>query len=580
MTSRAIRVRAALAALLTFPPLGVGLAASLPAMVAASAAAQPPARFVERYRPQYHFTPATNWMNDPNGMVFFDGEYHLFYQHNPFGNTWGHMSWGHAVSPDLVRWQHLPVAIPEENGVMAFSGSAVVDWKNTSGFGEGGRPPLVAIYTAHRERSQSQYLAYSTDRGRTWTRYADNPVLDIGSAEFRDPKVFWYEPQQRWVMVLALATEHRIRFYSSPDLKRWTYLSDFGPAAATGGVWECPDLFELPVDGDPATTRWVLIVNLNPGGIAGGSGGQYFVGRFDGTRFIADSIRGSSVPVAKDAPDTATTLWLDYGADFYAGVTWSDVPGGRRVLLAWMNDWRYANDIPTAPWRSAMSLPRTLALRTTPEGIRLVQQPAQEIERLRGTRQWLDARAIHAGSTSLASLDVAGKALEIVAEFRAGAASEFGLMVRTGQGEATVIGVDATAGRLFVDRTRSGEVGFHREFAARHHAPLSMRNGRVRLRVFVDWSSVEVFADEGRTVITDQIFPSPASDGVALYAKGGSARLVSLEAWPLASAWTTARTSGATAGRPGGPRAGDASARRPPPALARRRTFHPRTARY
>lgn len=516
-------------------------------VVGTATAQEPPGQsvpaYLERYRPQYHFTPATNWTNDPNGMVYFDGEYHLFYQHNPFGSTWGHMSWGHAVSPDLVHWRHLPVAIPESDSVMAFSGSAVVDWKNTSGFGTGGRPPLVALYTGHRtdRRSQSQYLAYSTDRGRSWQRYAGNPVLDIGSAEFRDPKVFWHQASRRWVMVTVLATEHKVRLWGSPDLKRWTALSDFGPQAAVGGVWECPDLFELPVDGNPANTRWVLIVNLNPGGIAGGSGGQYFVGRFDGTRFTAE--RGNA-PVAMDggAPDATgndAALWLDYGKDFYAGVTWSDVPraDGRRILLGWMNNWQYANQIPTAPWRSAMSVPRVVALRTTPQGIRLVQQPAAEVERLRGKRQSVAARAIPEGTVAL-SPRVAGKALEIVAELEAGSAAEFGLKVRTGNGEETVIGIDPKGGQLFVDRTHSGDVGFHKDFAAGHQtAPLRIERGRVRLRVLIDWSSVEVFAADGRVVITDQIFPSPSSDGVALYAKGGTARLVSLHAWPLGSAW-------------------------------------------
>ncbi len=497
--------------------------------------------YAERYRPQYHFTPAANWMNDPNGLVFRDGEWHLFYQYNPFGNTWGHMSWGHAVSPDLVHWRHLPVAIPEADGVMAFSGSAVVDGKNTSGFGQEGTPPLVAIYTGARDKSQAQYLAYSTDRGRTWTRHA-GPVLDIGSAEFRDPKVFWYAPEQKWVMVVSLATEHKVRLYSSPDLKRWTQLSEFGPAAATGGVWECPDLFELPVDGNAKDTRWVLVVNLNPGGVAGGSGAQYFVGRFDGTRFTADE----ATPPTADAAATGVR-WADYGKDFYAAVSWSDVPraDGRRIWVGWMNNWQYGNEIPTAPWRSAQSLPRMVALKTTSEGIRLVQEPVRELQQLRGARRQIEARAIPAGSTSLAAQGIAGKALEIAAEFEvgtgaAGSAREFGLKVRTGNGEETVVGIDPTAGQLIVDRTRSGETRFDKAFSGRQTAPLVVENGRVRLRIFVDWSSVEVFSGDGQVVITDQIFPAPESDGVALYATGGTARLVSLTAWPLASAWTPA----------------------------------------
>lgn len=504
------------------------------AQTSASGVAAPTYR--ERHRPQYHFTPAVNWMNDPNGMVYYDGEYHLFYQHNPFGDKWGHMSWGHAVSPDLVHWEHLPVAIPESNGVMAFSGGAVVDWNNTSGFGREGKPPLVAIYTGHREANQSQYIAYSNDRGRTWTMYHGNPVLDIGRKDFRDPKVFWHEPQRRWVMVVALPDQHKVSFYSSPDLKQWSHLSDFGPAAAVGGIWECPDLFELAVDGDPTNTRWVLIVSLNPGSISGGSGMQYFVGHFDGTRFTADSpapgITTAGMPLD-------SVRWADYGKDFYAAVSWSDVPreDGRRLWLGWMNNWQYAQDIPTSPWRSVQSLPRTLALRTTSQGIRMVQQPVMELQQLRGPRRRLAAQPIAEGSTSLARQGIAGTALEIVAEFEIGTAAELGLKVRTGEQEETVIGIDPRARQLFVDRTRSGQVRFHPEFSGRHTAPLPVENGRVRLHVFVDWSSVEVFAANGEVVVTDQIFPAPESDGVALYARGGAARLVSLDAWPLESIW-------------------------------------------
>src|SRR5687767_2065816 len=226
----------------------------------------------EPWRPQFHFTAATNWMNDPNGMVFYDGEYHLFYQYNPFGDKWGHMSWGHAVSRDLVRWEHLPIALYEENDVMIFSGSAVVDWKNTTGFGKDDKPPLVAIYTGHYTKKplQNQHIAYSNDRGRTWTKHAGNPVLDIGDKDFRDPKVMWHEGTKRWVMTVAWPTHRKVRFYASPNLKEWTHLSDFGPAGSTSGIWECPDLF-------PLGTKWVLIVNVGSGAPAGGSGCQYFI---------------------------------------------------------------------------------------------------------------------------------------------------------------------------------------------------------------------------------------------------------------------------------------------------------------
>lgn len=502
-----------------------------------AATAQDPATYTERYRPQVHFTPAVNWMNDPNGMVYFDGEYHLFYQYNPFGDRWGHMSWGHAVSRDLVHWEHLPVALPEADGVMIFSGSAVVDWTNTSGFGEDGRPPLVAIYTGHHtdpdRPRQDQRIAYSIDNGRTWTTYDGNPVLDRGLRDFRDPKVFWYEPEEKWVMVLALLHEHKVQFYSSPDLKTWTYLSDYGPAGAVGGIWECPDLFELPVDGDPDHTRWVLVVNLNPGGPAGGSAGQYFIGHFDGTAFTTDA----SVP-----PGDAHARWLDYGADFYATVSWSDVPAtdGDRLLIGWMNDWRYAQDIPTAPWRSAQSLPRRAMLRSIGDAVELVQRPVSELAVLRRSQHRVADLAVTDATVDLTEQGIAGKALELIAEFEVGTADAFGLKVRVGDGEETLVGYDVAAEELFIDRTNAGDASFHPAFAARHGAPLDAVDGRVRLHVFVDWSSVEVFGGRGQATITDQIFPDPASDGVALFAEGGTARLVALNVWELASAWVPA----------------------------------------
>ena len=308
----------------------------------------------ELYRPQFHFTPPINWMNDPNGLVYFDGEYHLFYQHNPHGNAWGHMSWGHAVSEDMLHWRHLPIALHEEYGVMVFSGCAVIDWKNTSGFGRDGKPPMVAIYTGHGLGKQTQDLAYSNDRGRTWTKYEGNPVIDLNEADFRDPKVFWHEPTSKWVMVVSMATAKYVQFYGSKDLKTWEHLSNFGPAGVRDKPnWECPDLFELPIEGEPGKTRWVLEVDMGNGSIAGGSGGEYFVGTFDGVTFQCDH-------------DIGKSQWVDFGRDFYAPVSWSDIPesDGRRIWLSWMNNWE-TNLVPTSPWRSAMSIPRTLSLRRT-----------------------------------------------------------------------------------------------------------------------------------------------------------------------------------------------------------------------
>jgi len=302
----------------------------------------------EKYRPQFHFTPARNWMNDPNGLLYYKGEYHLFYQHNPKENIWGNMSWGHAVSSDLYSWEELPVAIPCTDDVGIFSGSAVIDYENTSGFGSKENPAMVAIYTEHKndKSSQTQCLAFSLDQGRTFTKYESNPVLDLQTPDFRDPKVQWVDGQ--WLMTIALPDLHQISFYSSPNLKEWTHLSNFGPAAEIGGCWECPDLFKLG-------NKWILIVSLNPGGYQIVSGTQYFIGEWNGKEFI---------------PDDIETRWLDYGRDNYAGVTFNDAPDGKRIFLGWMSNWDYAGKVPTDPWRSAMTLPRELSL----EGDHLVQK--------------------------------------------------------------------------------------------------------------------------------------------------------------------------------------------------------------
>jgi fructan beta-fructosidase len=503
------------------------------------AAAEEATSFREPYRPQFHFTPARNWMNDPNGLVFYDGEFHLFYQHNPLGDRWGHMSWGHAVSPDLVHWQHLPLALAGEGGVMVFSGSAVVDWKNTSGFGRDGHPPLVAVYTGHYTEKplQNQQLAYSNDRGRTWTKYSGNPVLDIGEKDFRDPKVFWHAPSERWVMVVAWPQEHKVRLYASRDLKVWSHLTDFGPAGATGGVWECPDLFPLRVEGTPRETRWVLVVNLNPGGPAGGSGSQYFVGDFDGRRFLPEP--GAS-PVG--AAGDAVPLWLDHGPDFYAAVTWSDVPegDGRRIVLGWMSNWEYAQEVPTAPWRSAMTVPRALTLRRTPDGLRVLQRPVKELDGLRrgAPRRFAGGTLAEAG-TWLAGQAALPPLLDVeLALSGVTAAAPFTLDLETGPDERTSIAIDPARGRLAVDRTRSGLVGFQASFAGRHEAPLRLEGGRCRLRLLIDTSSLEVFAQDGETVMTALVFPTTQRRVLGLSPRGPAGPTVdALTLHELGSAW-------------------------------------------
>lgn len=483
--------------------------------------------YTETFRPQFHFSPSKNWMNDPNGLVFYKGEYHLFYQYNPFGDLWGHMSWGHAVSRDLVHWEHLPLALAEENGVMIFSGSAVVDRENSSGLCRNSDPRdkscLIAIYTGRTETSQTQHIAFSNDRGRTWTKYSGNPVIDLKMKDFRDPKVIWHEGSKKWIMVTVLAREKKVRFFGSLNLREWTALSDFGPAGETSGVWECPDLFPLDVQGSSGEKRWVLVVSINPGGPAGGSGGQYFVGQFDGTKFINEN-----------PPDR--TLWIDYGKDFYAVQSYSDIPAsdGRRIWIGWLTNWQYARQEPTNPWRTAQSIPRTVQLKKFPEGLRLTQEPVAELHRLREKEFRFERKSISEANKLLSSRPSA--AFEVIAEIALNGASQAGLKVRKGTTEETVIGVRQNPAELFVDRTKSGNVSFHEKFNGLHKAPLPSAN-TVKLHVFVDWSSVEVFANEGETVISERIFPSAESKGIELFADGGDARIQSLQVCSLKSIW-------------------------------------------
>lgn len=509
------------------PVLGLG------AVLLAGCAHLPPVQ--EEYRPLLSYSPQRNWMNDPNGLLYHDGEYHLFYQYNPNGSTWGDMSWGHAVSADLLHWTELPLALPVEKDAkggitqMFFSGSVVVDHANASGLGQPGKPAMVALYTAvlpqGREGlpagTQAQSLAYSLDRGRSWTQHPGNPVIARPPGQyageyrdFRDPKMFWYEPGKKWVMALVLPNLHKALFYSSRDLLRWDYLSEFGPAGAVGGIWECPDLVELPVDGDPARSKWVLLMSLNPGGPAGGSGMQYFVGDFDGKTFTADG----------------ETRWLDHGADFYAGVTYSGVPDGRRVLVGWMNNWLYGQQVPTSAWRSAQSVPRELALKTLDGKVRLVQQPLAEFRRLRGERLF-SAAVLEPGPQAVAA---PAAPVDMELRLRPGNARRSGIRVRSdGNGEYTEVGYDAAAGAVYLDRSRAGRSSFHPQFAARHSAPVTLRGGELALRLVIDQASVTVFAGEGDVVLTDQVFPGPGSNGIAIFSEGGQALVADFNIWAM-----------------------------------------------
>lgn len=500
-------------------------------------------RYGEPHRPQFHFSPPAMWMNDPNGMVFFEGEYHLFYQYYPDDAVWGPMHWGHAVSADLAHWQHLPVALyPDDLGYI-FSGSAVVDWNNSSGFGAGGRPPLVAIFTYHDPQRaeagtrdhESQGIAYSNDRGRSWTKYAGNPVLPNpgGLQDFRDPKVFWHEDSQQWVMALS-ATDH-VQFWASPDLKVWRFLSDFGREwGAHGGVWECPDLVEMPVEGSEET-RWVLILNLNPGGPQGGSGTQYFVGDFDGVRFTLDESFQQTLR-AEGA------VWLDAGRDNYAGVTWSGIPeaDGRTLFIGWMGNWDYAQQVPTHPWRSAMTLPRELLLTTTESaGYRVHARPVAELRKLRGEKATLVPRTIDAGTEVTLAVDIPVAQSEWLLEFELpdAVAYEFGIAFSNELGERYRFGYDGALNQFYSDRTASGDFSFSDKFSGVHRATRLSPDRKLSLHLFLDVASVEAFADGGANVLTDTFFPTRVYREAALYAEGADLRLGGGTVFALNGIW-------------------------------------------
>jgi fructan beta-fructosidase len=463
------------------------------AALAVFALAAPAAElYNERFRPQFHFSPERNWTNDPCGLIYANGEYHLFFQYNPLGDVWGHMSWGHAVSSDLVRWKHLPVAIPEGAGTMIFTGSSVMDGKR-----------IASVWSGYREKTatsaarQNQNLAFSGD-GRTWTKFEGNPVLDLNKADFRDPKVFWHHATKRWIMLVMLPSEYKASFYASADLKHWTHLSDFGPAGVTREQWECPDIYELPVDGNTKNTRWVLKIGTNPGHIAGGSGEQYFVGRFDGTRFVNDN-----------PPDKS--LWVDYGRDCYCEFSFTDAPRGvAPVAVGWMSDWLYANKTPTSPWRGQMTIPRTLSLETMPEGIRLVQKPAEALKSLRRQK--------------VSKLDGVGDVFEMVATV----ANDRPFQISLAGAE---LGYDPAKKEIWVDRTK-GNVDFSPKFPVRTVAPLRLEGRPLQLHIFVDRSSIEVFADGGRVTLTNLVYP--VESRVPAVTAGS---LQGLEAWRLASIW-------------------------------------------
>lgn len=630
--------------------------------------------YTEDLRPQFHYTPPEGWIGDPNGLIYHEGKYHLYY-------------WGHAVSNDLVHWEHLPRAMSD-----IMSGSVVIDKQNTSGLGTNENPPWVAIFSVVYPEThiQAQEIAYSLDSGITWEKYDGNPVLDIGSTEFRDPQVFWYEPDNRWIMVIALAEERQVSFYASGNLKDWEHLSDFGPVGADGGVWECPDLFQLAVDGDKENMKWVLQVDVQP------VGGQYFLGDFDGKQFIPDpefaaisesdgqipegrliegfeddnygdwKVTGDAFgqgPVKESRPgqspifgfegerfvtsfhggdeSTGTLLstefeidrpyinfkigggehpsngsdgrgvgmrliiddeiihestgrnmeilkwkhwdvreyqnrlarieifdhetggwghvnvdhimlagepianerenafWIDYGRDFYATRSWRNAPDSdeRRIWIAWMSNWQYAQDVPTEPWKGVQSIPREVTLKSFPEGVRLVQEPVRALRGLRQDEFYLSNVRIDQLYDLSGKHGIAGTEFEMIVDLNIADADTAGIIVRRGTDEETVIGYDALDESLFVDRRNSGQTDFSSSFPGVSTGPVEADGNRVRLHILVDRSTLELFSNKGQTVISDLIFPSIESDGIAFFSSGGTAEIEHLSFYPLSSIW-------------------------------------------
>ncbi|MFC5465692.1 glycoside hydrolase family 32 protein [Lederbergia graminis] len=465
---------------------------------------------IDKYRPNLHFAPKENWMNDPNGLVYFKGEYHLFFQHNPNDSVWGPMYWGHAVSKDLITWKELDIALsPDENGTI-FSGSAVVDWDNTTGFFPE-EPGLVAIFTHHKDGAegkppvQTQSIAYSHDQGRTWIKYDGNPVLRHETkVDFRDPKVFWHE--DKWIMVLA--TGQTISFYSSFNLIDWQFESEFGEGAGShDGVWECPDLFKLKVE-NSGEEKWVLLVSIgdNPQ-FEVGSRTQYFIGSFNGSTFVTEhnDIR-----------------WLDFGRDNYAGVSFSDIPreDGRRIYLGWMSNWRYANQVPTHGWRSQMTIPRELSVRKINGSYIVIQRLVKELDSYFSLQEKLDD--IHINDVETIKVDA--RYMDMVFELENMNAKKYGITIHHSENHSTTITIDTISNSLILDREKSGDISFSEMFSNEQVINLKS-NDNIQLRIVVDSSSVELLVNDGEYALTSLVYPDKACDSISIFSLEGDVKL-------------------------------------------------------
>lgn len=501
------------------------------------------------YRPSYHFTPLYGWMNDPNGMVYKDGEYHLYFQYNPYGSKWGNMHWGHAVSRDLIHWEHLDPAIARDPVGHIFSGSSVVDKKNTAGFG---KDAIIAIYTNNSvNHDEVQCIAYSNDNGRTFTKYEGNPVLTPfdGLKDFRDPKVFWYEKDKCWFMIVSADKE--TRFYKSKNLKKWDYVSAFGKGLGQQPCqYECPDFFQLPVNGDEKNKKWVMTMNINPGCWFGGSATEYFVGDFDGKNFTC--------------PDANEVKWLDWGKDHYATVTFSNT-GSRVLAITWMSNWQYANLTPFKQNRGANGLPRELKLYEKNGKYYISEDVAPEALALRKSTKELGSQTVEGEKAFAGATSGMEGAFEIEADVTAGANGIAGIELYNNKRERTLIYIDMKEGKVVMDRTESGltdfgkqsvphdielawdkqraaegkqparienSINYKNDFALATWAPLSLcQEGKktFHLDIFADKSSIELFVDGGRIAMTNLVFPVAPYENVKLYSQGGKAEFQNMK---------------------------------------------------
>ena len=474
----------------------------------------------EKYRPAFHHTPLYGWMNDPNGMFYKDGVWHLYYQYNPYGSKWQNMTWAHSTSTDLVNWEHQPLAI-EPNGLgSVFSGSCIVDKANTAGFG---KDEIIALYTS-AGINQMQSLAHSSDNGQTFDIYPGNPIITLES-EARDPNMFWNEETKEWNLLLAHALDHEMLIFTSPDLKTWTLQSSFGKGlGAQDGVWECPDLFQLPVNGTDEK-KWVLICNLNPGGVFGGSATQYFVGDFDGKTFTVDTPASGTVP----------TKWMDFGKDHYATVSWSDAPDDRRVVIGWMSNWQYAAEVPTKQFRSANTLPRDISLFRGEDGEYYISTlPSPEVNALRDKKVTaVKSKSIGKNPLKYPLPNSNHVICDIDLTVTATKNTPVSITLSNAKGEHCDMVFNPADCTFSFDRTESGLTDFSQDFPAKVSAPTLRNSNSQSIRIFVDRSSIEVFDTDGNFVMTNLVFPTEAYSTVSLAADGGKATLNSMEIYSL-----------------------------------------------